>query len=486
MGNEDSQKFLKYKTKILAVNTGDQPDRLTHDIVVPTFRGYAPGDRIPAGTLLSAIIEKEFNSTPPTPKVTITVVGNGTTSPAAGTHNVTYGGDFTFNSAIPATGYRLKDIIVDGEAKTAPFTIRNITADKTIAVTFEEITPTPTYTITATAGANGSVSPTGAQTVGEHGNITFTATPASGYVVDAWKLDGATQSEIGTSFTVSNVTADHTVEVTFKTAPVTSHTITVTAGANGTISPAGPVTVSDGADQVFTITANSGYEIEDVKADGVSVGAVPDYTFTNVTADHTISATFKVIPVVVDTYTVNVTNNTPTFGTITPASGTVNVGTTTTVTATPNSGYKIKTLTLDGVDKTSPFTIDGVKDQTYNVVVEFEKIPSGKLYTLLTGVKPAATDITDEFAEEEFDDTVDSQDFHIHGGTTLGTKVSIAYPASKGDLVSVTFDAWAGGIPDGGYLAKCTVTDVTKDGVAYKFLTTGSLSKNADVRLTLS
>jgi len=75
-------------------------------------------------------------------------------------------------------------------------------------------------------------------------------------------------------------------------------------------------------------------------------------------------------------------------------------------------------------------------------------------------------------------------DFHVRGGSSLGTKASIAYPASKGNLSGVTFDAWEGGIPDAGYLSSCTVTDVTYNGVAYKFLTTAGLAKNANIRLT--
>lgn len=70
------------------------------------------------------------------------------------------------------------------------------------------------------------------------------------------------------------------------------HTITATARAGGTITPSDSVTVAEGADQTFTITANQGYEIDDVKVDGQSVGAQTSYTFTNVTADHTISASF--------------------------------------------------------------------------------------------------------------------------------------------------------------------------------------------------
>ena len=50
--------------------------------------------------------------------------------------------------------------------------------------------------------------------------------------------------------------------------------------------------VADGADQSFTITPNSGYEIANVLVDGLSVGAVLKYTFHDVVSDHTISASF--------------------------------------------------------------------------------------------------------------------------------------------------------------------------------------------------
>lgn len=70
------------------------------------------------------------------------------------------------------------------------------------------------------------------------------------------------------------------------------HTITASTGANGSISPSGSVSVNNGSDQVFTITPNSGYHIDTVTVDGGSVSATSPYTFTNVTADHTISATF--------------------------------------------------------------------------------------------------------------------------------------------------------------------------------------------------
>ena len=68
--------------------------------------------------------------------------------------------------------------------------------------------------------------------------------------------------------------------------------ITATAGDNGAISPSGEVAVPKGEDKTFTITPNDGYHIRDVKVDDQSVGAVKEYTFTEVDKPHTIHATF--------------------------------------------------------------------------------------------------------------------------------------------------------------------------------------------------
>ena len=69
-------------------------------------------------------------------------------------------------------------------------------------------------------------------------------------------------------------------------------TITASAGANGSIAPSGAVSVVSGGNQGFTITPNAGFNVLDVLVDGVSVGAVTTFTFTNVTSNHTIAASF--------------------------------------------------------------------------------------------------------------------------------------------------------------------------------------------------
>jgi hypothetical protein len=71
-----------------------------------------------------------------------------------------------------------------------------------------------------------------------------------------------------------------------------TNTILASAGTGGSISPSGSVPVPVGNDQAFTITPDLNYIIADVVVDGVSQGAVSNYTFTAVQANHTINAMF--------------------------------------------------------------------------------------------------------------------------------------------------------------------------------------------------
>jgi len=91
-----------------------------------------------------------------------------------------------------------------------------------------------------------------------------------------WSTDGPTAS----------------VHTLTSSTPPDTYTITATAGANGSISPSGAVTVNQGGSQLFTIASDTGYRIHDVRVDGSSMGAVSSYTFSDVTADHTISVSF--------------------------------------------------------------------------------------------------------------------------------------------------------------------------------------------------
>lgn len=86
----------------------------------------------------------------------------------------------------------------------------------TLTVIDDTIPPVETtYTITATAGANGSISPSGSVEVKEGADQTFTITADEGYEIEALYVDDSEVSA-ASSYTFSNVTEAHSIEVTFK------------------------------------------------------------------------------------------------------------------------------------------------------------------------------------------------------------------------------------------------------------------------------
>ncbi|GEM_PF-1700827 len=189
---------------------------------------------------------------------------------------------------------------------------------KTLA---EPVVTYTTRTITATAGTGGTISPDGSVVVAQGTNKTFTITPNTGYTASSVLVDGVNQGAIST-YTFSNVQTTHTISATF--AQIT-HTITVTQGTNGTISP-GTVSVVNGSSQIFTISPTSGYQIASVTVDDASQTAVSTYTFTNVTSPHSIVATFSLIPVAPPCLlTVSVNQTTPAVQNISPGQSAVSI-----------------------------------------------------------------------------------------------------------------------------------------------------------------
>ena len=162
-------------------------------------------------------------------------------------------------------------------------------------------TPLSNFTITSTAGSGGAIDPLNTVTVAAGADQIFTITADTGYHITDVLVDGESVGVVST-YTFSAVTAGHTIAASFAidgTVPE-DLIITSTAGSGGTIDPLGTVTVAAGADQIFTITADTGYHITDVLVDGESVGVVSTYTFSAVTAGHTIAASFAIDDIVLE------------------------------------------------------------------------------------------------------------------------------------------------------------------------------------------
>ncbi|MDR0863291.1 MAG: hypothetical protein LBN30_11095 [Oscillospiraceae bacterium] len=147
-----------------------------------------------------------------------------------------------------------------------------------------------------------------------------------------------------------------------------SYALVSSAGEGGTISPLGTTNVNEGRNQSYAITANEGYKIKYVTVDGASVGAVASYSFTNVRATHTISASFEALaaeetpepeptstpetPIeqpraVTHTITATAANG----GAVTPSGATtVPDGGSQGYAINANAGYRIAVLLVDGVE----------------------------------------------------------------------------------------------------------------------------------------
>ncbi len=276
--------------------------------------------------------------------ITVTQGTNGTITPAISQFNCGASQQFCFT---PNTGYHIDSVFVDNIyiGSLSCYTFNNITANHTLRVVYA-IT---TYTITVIQGANGTITP-GTSIVNYGASKQFTITPNSCYSIDSVIVDGI-KNDSTTSYTFTNVTTNREIRATFK---MNTYTITVIQGANGIISPATSI-VNCGANQQFTISPNSCYSIDSVLVDGVNVGSLVSYTFNNVTANHTITAKFRV-----NTYTITVTQGAN--GIITPGTSIVNCGTNKQFTITPNSSYHLDSVIVDGgkVDSTTSYTFNNV------------------------------------------------------------------------------------------------------------------------------
>lgn len=120
--------------------------------------------------------------------------------------------------------------------------------------------------------------------------------------------------------------------------------LTVNCGEHGTVTSADD-TYANGDTVTLTVTAAPGYYVKSTELNGtaVSLNSDNEYVFT-IESDSTFTAEFAEIPP--DSYVVTV--NCGEHGTVTPGTADYESGTEVTLTVTPDSGYRVKSVTLDG------------------------------------------------------------------------------------------------------------------------------------------
>jgi subtilisin family serine protease len=161
-------------------------------------------------------------------------------------------------TALPNTGYEVNEWTVDGnniQSGGTIYTLSNITSTHTVHVTFKILT----YTVTASAGANGSISPNGDITKDYSSSQQFTALPNTGYEVNEWTVDGNNIQSGGTTYTLSDITATHTIAVTFRQIILSISGYVVELDGNTPVE--GVLIQSDNNDINFMTDANGYYKL---------------------------------------------------------------------------------------------------------------------------------------------------------------------------------------------------------------------------------
>lgn len=361
-------------------------------------------------------VEVEFEAIPPTTyTLSIKATGNGSAS-YNGTTIRSKTSTFTVNegtSAIisfaPDNGYRIKSVKVNNADVTTgvsnnQYTINNISANTTVEVVFEAI-PVTTYTLSITATGNGSASYDGNTvrsktttfTVNEGASATIMFSPDDGYRIKSVKVNSTnvTSSVSNNQYTISNITANTTLEVEFEAIPVTTYTLSIKSTGDGFVSYNGTAfrgktrsfTVNEGTKVSISLTPDNGCRIKSVKENDTDVTSYVSngtYTINSISRNTTVEVEFETIPS--STYSLSITATG--YGTVTYDYSTIrnntysyalNEGELVTILISPDSGYRIKSVKENGSDVTAyvsnnRYTISSISRDT-NIEVEFEAIP---------------------------------------------------------------------------------------------------------------
>jgi len=186
--------------------------------------------------------------------------------------------------------------------------VTSLSAPPSLIITTQPVDQTVTEgnDATFTAAASGTPTPTVRWQVTTDGGSSWNDIP--GAITTELTITSVTLSQNGYKYQAvfTNTAGSATTDAATLTVHAASFVITASADSGGLISPSGNVTVSYGADQAFTITPDSGYNISNVTVDGVSQGVITNYPFTNVTANHRISGTFFVSSVTANSTVENI------------------------------------------------------------------------------------------------------------------------------------------------------------------------------------
>ena len=244
---------------------------------------------------VKAIFEEDAPPVPTEFTITVKTDGNGT---ASASHAKAVVGTEIRLTATPKEGYHFKEWqVISGNVtiKDNKFTMPDGNVE--VKAIFEkDAPPAPTeFTITYDLAGGTAEGNPDTYTI-ETRTFTLKNPTKSGYTFTGWSGTGLTGENNLTVTIEKGSTGDRSYTAHWRYNgsghSYSYYTIKATAGAGGSISPSGNVSVREGRDQTFTITPDKGYAVANVKIDGKSIGAVKSYTFENVSRTHTIEVIF--------------------------------------------------------------------------------------------------------------------------------------------------------------------------------------------------
>ncbi len=303
-----------------------------------------------------------------------TVTGSGTINPSPGIHQ--YASGTVVNvSATPNSGWILSSLMLNGVnvGSASPYYLL-MDANKTLTAVFTPIPSSLNITVTGSGTTNPAL---GIHQYTPGTVVSVNAIPGSGWSFGYWMLNGVNVS----SFSPYSVTMDanKTLTAVF-TQNLYSLNITVTG--SGTTNPTpGVHQYLSGTIVSASATPTSGWTLSSWTLNGVNVGSGNPYSVT-MDANKTLTAVFVPIQY-------RLTTSVSGSGTISPAPGSYQYqsGAVVNVTATPNSGWMLSSLVLNGVNvsSVSPYYLS--MDSNDSLTAVFTQIP----YTLNISVTGSGT-----------------------------------------------------------------------------------------------
>lgn len=400
-----------------------------------------PAEKVTGNIVATASFADKYVATVNSP------VDNGTIEAAK---TVAYGKEFKI-TATPNTGYEVDTMkitvgktVLTEDDYTVSGNVYTVKAEKAIeninaVVSFKK----QTYTVTVNSDVeNGTIS--AAETVKYNDPCTITIVPDYGYEIDTLTIteggktlvEGVDYTVEGDEYTIEHATANINAEVSYKKLPFD---IKVVCDDNATVLPSDPIiTIHYNESQILKINAKEGYELLSVTVNGEEQLPLrgDELEIANIAEDKTVVVTVKKIKLNITT-SVKGGN-----GTVTETQE-VEYGNNFEITFTPDVGYMIDTVTIDGyavVTDGNVYTLKNVK-KPYDIVVSYKKLPFDLTVKSVEGatVDPVGT-ITVYYGDNKTVNIKANEGYILVGVTVNGEEQELPLDNDEVVLSNITDD----------------------------------------------